>query len=55
MTTSPNPSVVRLYRPTGQAERDLVEASGGLAWPPRLPEQPILYPALNEWYATKIA
>jgi hypothetical protein len=55
MTAEPDPSVVRLYRPTGQAERDLVEASGWLAWPPRLPEQPIFYPVLNEWYATKIA
>jgi len=33
----------------------LVEASGWLAWPPRLPEQPIFYPVMNEWYATKIA
>lgn len=33
----------------------MVEESGWLAWPPRLPEQPILYPVMNEWYATKIA
>jgi len=32
-----------------------VEASGWLAWPPRLLEQPIFYPVMNEWYATKIA
>jgi len=32
-----------------------VEESGWLAWPPRLPEQPISYPVLNEWYATKSA
>ena len=32
-----------------------MEASGWLAWPPRLREQPIFYPVLNEWYATKIA
>lgn len=49
------PGTTRLYRPTGQAELDLVEASGWLAWPPRLPEQPIFYPVMNEWYATKIA
>jgi hypothetical protein len=49
MTAEPDPSVVRLDRPTGQAERDLVEASGWLAWPPRLPEQPIFYPVLSEW------
>lgn len=30
-------------------------ASGWRAWPPRLPEQPIFYPVLNRWYATKIA
>ena len=44
MTAEPNPSVVRLYRPTGPTELALVEASGWLAWPPRLPEQPIFYP-----------
>jgi hypothetical protein len=43
-----------LWRPTGQAERDLVATSGWRAWPPRLPEQPIFYPVLNRWYATKI-
>jgi hypothetical protein len=55
MTAEPDPSVVRLYRPTGPTELALVEASGWLAWPPRLPEQPIFYPVMNEWYATKIA
>ena len=49
MTGQPNPRVGRLYRPTGPAELALVEASGWLAWPPRLPEQPIFYPVLNEW------
>src|SRR5437764_665743 len=47
--------VVTLWRPTGQAELDLVVASGWRAWPPRLPDQPIFYPVLNEQYATKIA
>lgn|GEM_PF-275859 len=46
---------VTLFRPTGQAERDLVEASGWRSFPPRLPEQPIFYPVLTEEYATKIA
>jgi len=32
-----------------------VEELGWLAWPPRLPEQPIFYPAMIEWSATKIA
>jgi hypothetical protein len=44
-----------LWRPTGPAEWDLVERSGFRAWPPRLPEQPIFYPVLNEEYAAKIA
>ena len=46
---------VTLWRPTGQEEIDLVAASEWRAWPPRLPEQPIFYPVLNRWYATKIA
>jgi hypothetical protein len=46
---------VTLWRPTGPEELALVEASGWTAWPPRLPEQPIFYPVLNEDYATKIA
>src|SRR3954451_11288325 len=44
-----------LWRPTGPEELALVEASGWRAWPPRLPDQPIFYPVLNEDYATKIA
>jgi hypothetical protein len=46
---------VTLWRPTSREELGLVEASGWKAWPPRLPEQPIFYPVLNEEYATKIA
>jgi hypothetical protein len=46
---------VTLWRPTGQEEIDLVAASKWRAWPSRLPEQPIFYPVLNRWYATKIA
>ena len=46
---------VTLWRPTGPEELALVEASGWRAWPPRLPDQPIFYPVLNEEYATKIA
>lgn len=44
-----------LWRPTGPEELDLVRRSGWRAWPPRLPEQPIFYPVLNEEYAVKIA
>jgi len=44
-----------LWRPTGPEELELVRASGWRAWPPRLPDQPIFYPVLNEEYAVKIA
>lgn len=44
-----------LYRPVGQKELDLIRASGSKAFPPRLPEQPIFYPVLNEEYARQIA
>jgi len=46
---------VTLYRPVGPAELKLIEESGWRAFPPRLPEQPIFYPVLNEDYATQIA
>lgn len=46
---------MRLYRPVGQAEYDLIAGSGFTAYPPRLPEQPIFYPVLNERYAREIA
>jgi hypothetical protein len=32
-----------LYRPVGPKELALIRASGMKAFPPRLPEQPILY------------
>ncbi|MCP2341878.1 hypothetical protein [Actinomadura rupiterrae] len=45
-----------LCRPTSPKELEFVRASGRRAWgPPRLPEQPIFYPVLNEEYAIKIA
>ncbi len=44
-----------LWRPVGQPELDLIEASGWSAFPPRLDWQPIFYPVLNEAYATRIA
>ena len=46
---------MRLYRPVGQAEYDLIVQSDFTAYPPRLPEQPIFYPVLNERYARQIA
>lgn len=44
-----------LWRPTGPKELDLVRELNWRAWPPRLPEQPIFYPVLNEDYAVRIA
>lgn len=44
-----------LYRPVGQAEMDLITESGYRSFPPRLPQQPIFYPVLNEQYAVEIA
>ena len=44
-----------LYRPVGQAELDLIRASGFRAFPPRLSGQPLFYPVLSERYATQIA
>ncbi|MFG3343096.1 ADP-ribosylation/crystallin J1 [Glycomyces sp. NPDC048151] len=49
------PKTLTLWRPCGPAELALVRESGWTAWPPRLPDQPIFYPVLNEAYATKIA
>jgi hypothetical protein len=46
---------VTLWRPVGPAELELLRAAGWRAWPPRLPDQPIFYPVLNEAYAIKIA
>lgn len=46
---------VTLWRPVGPEELALVQATGWRAWPPRLPDQPIFYPVLNEDYATRIA
>ena len=47
--------ITTLYRPVGQAELDLIQASAFKEFPPRLPEQPFFYPVNNEEYATQIA
>mgnify|MGYP006165151807 CR=1 FL=1 len=44
-----------LYRPVGPLELELIEQSGWKKFPPRLPEQPIFYPVMNEEYAVQIA
>jgi len=48
-------AVTVLYRPVGPEELELIAASGWKEFPPRLPEQPIFYPVLNEDYAVQIA
>jgi hypothetical protein len=55
MLNTVNDRCVTLYRPVGQRELDLIQASGYREFPPRLPEQPIFYPVLSEEYATQIA
>lgn len=44
-----------LFRPVGLSELELIAASGYIAFPPRLPEQPIFYPVLIRDYADQIA
>jgi hypothetical protein len=46
---------VLLFRPVGQTEMDLIENNGCQGFPPRLPYQPIFYPALSRSYAAQIA
>lgn len=50
-----NTETTTLYRPVGPRELALIAASGYREFPPRLPEQPIFYPVLNEVYARQIA
>ena len=50
-----NNETTTLYRPVGPKELALIAASGYRAFPPRLPEQPIFYPVLNETYAADIS
>ncbi len=44
-----------LYRPVGPEELALIEKANWKAFPPRLAEQPIFYPVMNEEYAVQIA
>jgi hypothetical protein len=46
---------VTLYRPVGPSELTLIVQSGFSAFPPRLPDQPIFCPVLDEAYAVQIA
>lgn len=44
-----------LYRPVGPKELELIKQSGWKKFPPRLLEQLIFYPGMNEEYAIQIA
>jgi hypothetical protein len=46
---------VILFRAVGTKELTLIEETNFTAFPPRLSEQPIFYPVLNEEYAAQIA
>lgn len=46
---------MRLYRPIGYQELELIANSKFAAFPPRLPSQPIFYPVLNLEYGIQIA
>ncbi|WP_299120141.1 ADP-ribosylation/crystallin J1 [uncultured Winogradskyella sp.] len=46
---------IKLYRPVGEKELILISESGFKKFPPRLKQQPIFYPVLNEAYAIEIA
>lgn len=48
-------ATITLYRPVGPEELELIRESGWKRFPPRLPEQPIFYPVVQEEYARKIA
>jgi nicotinamidase/pyrazinamidase len=44
-----------LFRPVGPEELAKLEENNFTAWPPRLSDQPIFYPVLNQAYAEQIA
>ena len=46
---------IKLYRPVGLKELELIRWSEWKKFPPRLEWQPIFYPVLNEPYASQIA
>ena len=46
---------MKLFRPIGKKEYDLIRKNDFIKFPPRLFWQPIFYPVLNQEYAEKIA
>lgn len=49
-----NIETTTLYRPVNDKELELIKEMEFEGFPPRLPEQPIFYPVMNEEYATQI-
>lgn len=49
-----NIGTTTLYRPVNEKELELIKEMEFEGFPPRLPEQPIFYPVMNEEYATQI-
>lgn len=47
--------MIKLYRPVGIKELNLILNTGCRRYPERLPTQPIFYPVLNQEYASEIA
>lgn len=48
-------TIMKLFRPVGEKEMELIVESGMKEFPPRLYWQPIFYPVLNYEYAAEIA
>ncbi|MBL7818079.1 MAG: hypothetical protein JNL70_23925 [Saprospiraceae bacterium] len=48
-------NTIKLYRPVGKKELELIAESGFKVYPPRLDGQPIFYPIMNFDYAAQIA
>ncbi|WP_316844450.1 hypothetical protein [Pedobacter psychrodurus] len=46
---------IKLFRPVGLKEMELIAENGFKAFPPRLAWQPIFYPVMNQEYAEQIA
>lgn len=51
----PSTETVELFRPVGQKELELIQATDMTRFPPRLPDQPIFYPVTTLEYARLIA
>ncbi len=50
-----NEGTTTLYRPVNDKELELIKELDFEGFPPRLPEQPIFYPVMNEEYAIQIS